>query len=73
MSWLDDDDSLADGKLKKINRKPKKRGDRHEYGIENADDDTDYKRKRAGKRSHRKKTHKDDFLQEDLHQRLQGA
>ena len=62
MSWSDEDDPFESGKSKKIHRKPRKHFDRvDENGATVDDGDADYKRKRAGKRSHRQKTHKDDF------------
>jgi hypothetical protein len=62
MSWSEDEDLFEQGKSKKIHRKPRKDFDRLEEGnAENDEDDSEYKRKRAGKRSHRKKTHKDEF------------
>lgn len=66
MSWSDEDDLFENGKSKKIQRKPRKHFDRQESDPE--DGVADYRRKRAGKRSHRKKTHKDDFWDgNDLH------
>ena len=64
MSWLDEDSPLEDGKFKKNHRNPRK-------FIKHMNDDSiennaDYRRKRAGKRSHRKKNHKDDFWEEAL-------
>jgi hypothetical protein len=63
MSWSDDEDDLFEnGKLKKIHRKSRKDFDCvEESRAEIEEDDAEYKRKRAGKRSHRKKTHKDEF------------
>lgn len=68
MSWSDDDDLFENGKSKKMHRKPRKHFDRQDNDPEGAADDADYRRKRAGKRSHRKKTHKDEFWDGgDLH------
>ena len=61
MSWSDEDDLFEDGKSKKIHRKPRKHFDRQESESGDTADGAEYRRKRAGKRSHRKKTHKDDF------------
>jgi hypothetical protein len=61
MSWSDEDDLFDDGKSKKIHRKPRKHFERQDAGSENEDNSAEYRRKRAGKRSHRKKTHKDEF------------
>jgi hypothetical protein len=62
MSWSDDEDLFENGKSKKIHRKPRKDlGRLEESSTAKDEDDSDYKRKRAGKRSHRKKTHKDEF------------
>ena len=69
MSWSDDDDDLFEnGKPKKIHRKSRKDfGRLEESSAENEEDDSDFKRKRAGKRSHRKKTHKDEFWEGGNH------
>ena len=65
MSWTDEDDSFENVKPKKIHRKPRKPFDRTtEEGADQDGEDADYKRKRAGKRSHRKKTLKDDFWED---------
>jgi len=62
MSWSDEEDPFENGKSKKIHRKPRKLHDHaDQQGLESEDDGVEYKRKRAGKRSHRQKTHKDDF------------
>lgn len=64
MSWSDKsdkDDLFEDEQSKKIHRKPRKRFDRQGGDPEDDADDDEYRRKRGGKRSHRKKTHKDDF------------
>jgi len=67
MSWLDNgDDLFKNGKSDKIHRKSRKNYDRFEESSdENEGDDSEYKRKRAGKRSHRKKTHKDEYWEGD--------
>jgi hypothetical protein len=65
MSWSDDDELFENSKSKKMNRKSRKHFDRQENGPEGTDGDADYRRKRAGKRSHRKKTHKDEFWDGD--------
>lgn len=67
MSWSDEDDrfEIENGKSKKMHRKPRKHFDRQENDPEDAAEGAAYRRKRAGKRSHRKKTHKDDFWDED--------
>lgn len=68
MSWSDDEDLFEDEKSKKIHRKPRKHFDRQANDPEDATGGAEYRRKRAGKRSHRKKTHKDDFWGgDDLH------
>jgi hypothetical protein len=61
MSWSDEDDLFEDGKPKKIHRKTRKHFERQDPDAENQDNGAEYRRKRAGKRSHRKKTHKDEF------------
>ena len=66
MSWTDEDDSFEDVKSKKVHRKPRKPFERMtDEETDQNEEDPDYKRKRAGKRSHRKKTHKDDFWEGD--------
>ena len=67
MSWSDEDDPFENEKSKKIHRKPRKHIDRQDNDPEGADDGAGYRRKRAGKRSHRKKTHKDEFWDGDDH------
>jgi hypothetical protein len=61
MSWSDEDDLFDDEKSKKIHRKPRKHFERQDSDSENEDNDAEYRHKRAGKRSHRKKNHKDEF------------
>jgi hypothetical protein len=66
MSWSDEDDSFETVKPKKPLRKPHKsfeREDEDDSGPQ--EEETDYKRKRAGKRSHRQKAPKDDFWEGD--------
>jgi hypothetical protein len=66
MSWSDEDDLFENQKPKKMHRKPRKHIDRLVDDPEGADDGAEYRRKRAGKRSHRQKTHKDDFWDGEL-------
>ena len=61
MSWSDEEDLFENEKQKKMHRKPRKHFDRQDGGPEDTAEGAEYRRKRAGKRSHRKKTHKDDF------------
>jgi len=62
MSWSDEDDRFETAKSKKIHRKPRKHfGRSEESGLEIEEEDAEYRHKRAGKRSHRKKNHKDEF------------
>ncbi len=64
MSWSDEDDRFENEKPKKIHRKPRKPFGRSEQiSSETGDEDAEYRHKRGGKRSHRKKTHKDEFWQ----------
>jgi hypothetical protein len=67
MSWSDDDDLFEDEKSKKIHRKPRKQFDRQDDSPADETEGAEYRRKRAGKRSHRKKTHKDDFWDSEDH------
>jgi hypothetical protein len=67
MSWSAEDDLFEDEKPKKIHRKPRKQFDRQVDDPEGTDDGAEYRHKRAGKRSHRKKTHKDEFWDGDDH------
>lgn len=62
MDWPDEDDLFEGRKSKKIHRKPRKSDNRHDDNtgpdeLENGD----YKRKRAGKRSHRPRISNDEF------------
>lgn len=69
MSWSDEDDRFENEKPKKIHRKPRKHFERsNENRAEDELDDAEYRHKRAGKRSHRKKTHKDEFWDEGGYQ-----
>ncbi len=64
MSWSDEDDLFENGKSKKIHRKSRKSFGRSDDGSSKIEaEDVEYRHKRAGKRSHRKKTHKDEFWQ----------
>ncbi len=65
MSWSDEDDLFEDEKPKKVQRKPRKHFERQNGDPESEAEGAEYRRKRAGKRSHRKKTHKDDFWDGD--------
>jgi hypothetical protein len=65
MSWSDEDDLFEDGMSKKIHRKPRKHFERQDGGPEDEANGAGYRRKRAGKRSHRIKNHKDEFWDGD--------
>jgi hypothetical protein len=65
MSWSDEDDLFEDPKSEKMHRKPRKHFERQGPDAENEDNGDEYRHKRAGKRSHRKKTHKDEFWEGD--------
>ncbi len=60
MSWSDSEDPYEDGKAKKNYRKPRNNDIDDEDGV-------DHRQKRSSKRSHRRKTHKDELWEE--HQR----
>ena len=63
MSWPDEDDLFESDKSEKIHRKTRKHSKRSgQNGFEDDAQDDEYRHKRAGKRAHRKKTHKDEFL-----------
>lgn len=67
MSWSEDDDLFENEKPKKIHRKARKHFERPNDDPEEEAESAEYRRKRAGKRSHRKKTHKDEFWDGDDH------
>lgn len=62
MDWPDDDEWFENKKTKKTHRKPRKPFSQPEAdNAADEEDDSEYKRKRGGKRSHRPRTSDDDF------------
>ena len=66
MSWSDEDEAFETVKPKKPLRKSHRSFDRNDEDDDGTrEDEPDYRRKRAGKRSLRQKTLKDDFWQDN--------